>query len=476
MFLASTLALLSIPDPPAPPPQKSTRTPFVWDQDERWKSLEERFITARETGCDHLTPQVDSVLRQCSLLVVSLGTIQVAPADPIYEEIESAVFALGPKVGACPDRLPGYVRLVAGLRTTVKWQSRQWDMNDQSTRNRMYRLLYGSRTAMEEVMHQVSVNQIPEIVRSVEEPSQTPGGEIAGMRIHSGDILVSRGGAPTSALISRGNDYPGNFSHVALLHVDSTTGQVSIIESHIEQGVAIASPEEYMKDTKLRIMVLRLRHDLPAMQSNPMLPHRAASMMLEEARDRHIPYDFAMDFHDTSKYFCSEVVAAAYRRAGVGLWMGLSSISSSGVASWLGAFGVQHFDTQEPSDLEYDPQLQVVAEWRDPAMLSKDRVDNAVIDVMLEGAERGEELKHEWYLLPFARMAKGYSVMLNLFGSVGPVPEGMNATSALKHKMFTARHNAMASRVTVLAEEFRRTRDYAPPYWELLKMARDAAM
>ena len=32
--------------------------------------------------------------------------------------------------------------------------------------------------------------------------------------------MPSAGGAATSALIARGNDFPGNFSHIALVHVD----------------------------------------------------------------------------------------------------------------------------------------------------------------------------------------------------------------------------------------------------------------
>ena len=66
--------------------------------------------------------------------------------------------------------------------------------------------------------------------------SATPSAEILGVIVHSGDILISRGGAPTSALIARGNDYPGNFSHVALVHIDEKTNSISIIESHIERG------------------------------------------------------------------------------------------------------------------------------------------------------------------------------------------------------------------------------------------------
>src|SRR5258706_7504171 len=122
--------------------------------------------------------------------------------------------------------------------------------------------------ALEEVtLEAPSPFEIPESIRGVDVASQTPSGPVLGSSLHSGDILVSRGGAPTSALIARGNDYPGSFSHVALLHVDEKSGRASVIESHIERGVAIASVAEYLADKKLRVLVLRLRPDLPELDA-----------------------------------------------------------------------------------------------------------------------------------------------------------------------------------------------------------------
>ncbi|HEX9657523.1 MAG TPA: hypothetical protein VGB89_11495, partial [Bacteroidota bacterium] len=206
--------------------------------------------------------------------------------------------------------------------------------------------------------------------------------------------------------------------------------------------------------------------------TDPMLPHKAASYSLATARARHVPYDFKMNFNDSSEFFCSEVVSNAYREFDINLWMGLSTISTRVVASWLAAFGVEHFETQEPSDLQYDPQLRVVAEWRDPQILFKDHVDNAVIDAMLEGAEQGERLDYDWYLLPVVRIAKTYSVALNLIGKVGPVPEGMNSIAALRNEKFTERHGLMAAQVLERAKEFQQVNGYVPPYWELIKLAR----
>ena len=323
-------------------------------------------------------------------------------------------------------------------------------------------------------MMQMPANEVPALMKGGDEPSQTPSAILLGVIIHSGDILVSRGGSPNSALIARGHDYPGNFSHIALVHVDEKTQRISIIESHIEKGVAVASADEYLKDTKLRVMVLRLRSDLAQLKTDPALPHEAAAYSLREAQGRHIAYDFTMDAKDRSKLFCSEVASSAYERFGLKLWIGKSYISSPGITAWLAAFGARHFETEEPSDLEYDPQMRVVAEWRDPTNLSKDHTDNAVIDVMLEGADAGDRLGYPWYLLPIGRIAKAYSVVLNAVGAVGPIPEGMNATTALRNKAFMRRHAAIKGRLLVRADEFKKHQGYPPPYWELVRLARQA--
>ena len=118
--------------------------------------------------------------------------------------------------------------------------------------------------------------------------------------------------------------------------------------------------------------------------------------------------------------------------------------------------------------------LTVVAEWRDMASLMADHIDNAVIDAMLEGAEQGDRLHYEWYRLPAARMAKGYSWVLNRFGNVGPIPQGMSATAALRNQAFSTRQRALAAAVGVRAGEFERENGYPPPYWVLLKLAREA--
>jgi hypothetical protein len=399
----------------------------------------------------------------------------MAPDDPRLAELEAALFAAAPRIGACPDRLPALLERTARLRWHLKAQSRAWDLDTRAARDRLYRLLYGSRAAVEELLLQVPPEHAPELLRAPSPvPSRAPSVELHGVTLHSGDVLVSRGGAPTSAFIARGNDYPGVFSHIALLHV-AEDGTPTVVESHIESGVGTSSAERYLEDTKLRILVLRLDPEHPALADDPALPHRAATRALEAARAAHIPYDFAMDHEDPGEMFCSEVASAAYAREGVELWRSLSSMSGAGLTRWLAGFGVRHFETLAPSDLEYDPQLRVVAEWRDRETLFSDHVDNAVLDALLEGAEAGDTLGYARARLPLARLAKAYSAALNLFGAVGPIPEGMSAATALRVERLRARHGRLRAGVERRAEAYRARRGRRPPYWTLLRFAREAA-
>ncbi len=478
IFLIILYGLLLIPESPSPiSPVKASemKSAFFWNQDGRWDSLEASYALARSTGEDAVRPSLQSRIRSLESLLVSVETKSLPPTAPEFSSVEDIFFSLAPLAAAFPRYVTTYVALASRMRIALKHQSEQWDINERTTREALYRLLYGGRTAVEEVILQAPADQRPpSLLMETDEPSAAPSAQLLGVRIHSGDILVSRGAVATSALIARGNDFPGNFSHIALAHVDSASGRLSLIEAHIERGVAVASAEQYLGDAKLRVLVLRLRSDLPALKHDPLLPHRAATAMLLRALGRHIPYDFSMDCTDSTFLFCSEVASAPYRQFGVELWMGMSHISSPGLRSWLSDFGARHWETQEPSDLEYDPQLRVVAEWRDPETLRKDHVDNAVTEAMLERAEQGERLGYSWYMLPVARAAKGYSSVLNLFGAIGPIPEGMSATSALKYEFFVSKHARAAASVRNSARLFRRERGYEPPYWEMVRMARNA--
>jgi Permuted papain-like amidase enzyme, YaeF/YiiX, C92 family len=463
-------AILLIPTSDSSTIYKAPPRSFYWNRDTQWLALEQRFQQVKkDTGA---AATAEQLFTGANKLLLQLQTGNHPATDSLYGSIENNFFTLAPFAATLPALQQRYIEHYRQVRYATKQQSQQWDMNSIPARNRLYTLLYGMRAAVEETLLQGD-GKFEAAMPCHNEASATPSAKIFGIEVRSGDLLVSRGGAEVSALISRGNDYPGNFSHVALVYVDST-GNAYLIEAHIEKGVAIANVQQYEADKKLRFMVLRPRADLPALKSNPLLPHTAARYMYEQAQKRHIPYDFKMDFVDTSAMFCSEVGSYAYRHNGVQLWKGLSTISSQGVVNWLNAFGVEHFITQMPADLEYDPQLTVVAEWRDPATLAKDHIDNAVMDIMLEQADKGAAVGYNHWMLPVVRVLKGWCVLLNKMGKVGKIPEGMSATQALKNQYVVDMHKAVKKETEALVDEFVKTKKYFPPYWQMVALAKQA--
>jgi len=437
-------------------------------------SLEERYQWSHDVGCDTLAPAMESDLATVDGILSGLAAEQdrVTPGDSRLRTLRNRVFRLGAEVAACPAQAEAFVARVRRLRHVVKDISTHWEMSERASRDTLYELLYGSRAAVEEVLLAVPEGTLPAIQMGTNESSAAPSAEVHGVEIHSGDLLLSRGGAPTSAMIARGNDYPGNFSHVALAHV-SEEGVVSVIESHIERGVVVSTLEEYLGDEKLRLMVLRMRADSPALLQDPLLPAHAADDALHAAQTTHIPYDFQMDYEDHGQQFCSEVASAAYEGRDVRLWQGLTSTSAPGVARWLRSFGVTHYVTHGPSDLEYDPQLRVVAEWRSADNLLKDHVDDAILDVLLERAEGGEAVGYDRRRLPAARLAKAWSALLVLFGRVGPVPEGMSATVALRVESLRRKYAALRVPLMERVHAYREREGHWPPYWRLLELAHE---
>jgi hypothetical protein len=454
---------------------KGSEVPFTWNQDELWGNLELSFEDAKKITKNELDSIVSKRVINMEDLIVELENKITTPEDSLYQIIETKFFEITPLIAAQEKKSTSYIDFYNRVRKKIKLDSYTWDMSSQTARNTSYRLLYGMRAAAEEILLQSSDEDFVSTMFVTEEASATPSVDVLGIKVHSGDLLVSRGGAEVSAFISRGNDYPGNFSHVALVHIDQATNQAYFVEAHIEKGVAIATLDQYLKDKKLRFMVMRPRADLPKLIANPMLPYEASSYIFNESQNRHIPYDFKMDYYDSSAMFCSEVGSYAYKQFGINLWEFKSTISSDGIVRWLNNFGVENFVTQMPSDLEYDPVFSVVAEWRNKEILFQDHLDNAVMDALISRANNGEQLDYNIWTLPLARIIKAYSLVLNVVDKEGVIPNGMSATMALKNNAFVDRFQNCKSLTASKVDAFKEKNGYLPPYWQLVKMAEECS-
>ena len=73
-----------------------------------------------------------------------------------------------------------------------------------------------------------------------------------------------------------------------------------------------------------------------------------------------------------------------------------------------------------------------------------------------------------------ARVIKAYSFILNTFGEEGIIPEGMDATTALKNNYFVTRFQDLKSLALKKVELFQDENGYLPPYWQLVQFAEES--
>ncbi len=206
--------------------QKPSQDPFIWGQDILWEKLEVSFQNAKEIPSEELDSIVKSMANECDNLFNENEFKFLKAEDPFYTSIEKRFFQIAPLIAAQKNKSNWHIRFYNKVRKKLKSDSRNWDMNEASARNVSYRILYGMRATVEEILLQSSDEEFVSTMFVSNEPSVVPSVDILGIKVHSGDLLVSRGGAEVSAFISRGNDYPGNFSHVAIIHIDKETNPI----------------------------------------------------------------------------------------------------------------------------------------------------------------------------------------------------------------------------------------------------------
>ena len=462
---------LSIPVDVPDSEDLGSRSVFRWDADTLFASLEALFLETRTVSFAEAESAARAMEASGSALRAELSAHETAPFDAL-RSLAEAQFRYAVLGAAHPQLLDDAEAFVTATRVAVMRAAAGWP-SDRATHEALYRVVFGGRMAIEEALVQAGGGGLAAVEIIEEIASEAPYIDVQGVRVHSGDLLLSRGGAPTSALIARGSDFANTFSHVGLAHVDPETGRGTVVESLIESGSVLTTVDEYLASKKHRILVLRMRPDHPALLADPLLPHRAATRMLDRLRAVPVPYDFAMRWQEDGSMFCSEVVYHAFRAEGAELWSIRSAMTAAGLVRWLASMGVREFHTLVPSDLEYDARFRAVAAWRDIPALLEYRRDNAITDVLLEEADLGRDLGYPWYALPMARLLKGASVVQGLTGREPSIPRGMSADAALRVNALVSRVNpTIKAELAVREEAFHRDNGYRAPYWTLVELAR----
>ena len=204
--------------------------------------------------------------------------------------------------------------------------------------------------------------------------------------IRSGDIIITRGNAFSSAAIARlgEGDIDSQFSHLSLVYIDENdSSKKYTIEAHIEMGVVVAPLDKHLTSENNRAMIFRY--------PDKDLAHIAAYEMYKIAKARqddkdNIPYDFGFDGKKHDELFCSEVATQGFKIASHGeiiIPMFESKLKMKN-DKFLKDIGIKVKQGFIPADITVDPRFDLIAEWRDFSRMRDNHIKDAILTKMFE--------------------------------------------------------------------------------------------
>lgn len=230
--------------------------------------------------------------------------------------------------------------------------------------------------------------------------------------IQNGDLLLSRGDAFTSAVISRIGVVDNQFSHIAMVYVDDGSvmgkpGKKYVIESVLNAGLQIIPFEEYMTHTKARWGVFRLKNvtkfkTTPAVQ----IMADASKWLAIKAKKGNVCYNFSMDMNEANCMFCSQAITQAmdyacnyktnkceefpaYRNEAMAPFPLSYTEFATDQNPLMKLLHITSKVTFSPADVEVDPRLDQVAEFRNLGYTELARTYDIIFTKMFEWMESG---------------------------------------------------------------------------------------
>lgn len=212
--------------------------------------------------------------------------------------------------------------------------------------------------------------------------------------LKSGDVILSRGNAYSSAAIARisQNDY--QFSHMSFVYRDPETRDLFTTEARLEIGSIVAPIADHLNEKNMRSVVFRYKDEFVA--------HKASKYMFDLVKKhqdtgKNIEYDFSMNYKDDSKLYCAEIISRGFKvaLADNSYLPKFKSKFPKGVIPFLNTIGVpvtneniNTLDIIAPGDIQFDPNFELVAEWRNPKKLEESRFKDFILTKMFERMEK----------------------------------------------------------------------------------------
>ncbi len=212
--------------------------------------------------------------------------------------------------------------------------------------------------------------------------------------LKSGDVILSRGNAFSSAAIARIgiNDY--QFSHLAFVYQETAASELMTTEAFIEIGSVTAPLIDHINSKNSRSVVYRYQ--------DPQIAHEASKTMYDRVEaslqnKKGIEYDFDMDFKDNTKLYCAEIISSGFKNMlpDEDYFPMFKSKFSPGILPFLNTMGIEvtkesigELEIFAPGDIQFDPRFELVAEWRNPRKMEEGRLKDFILTALFQRMEK----------------------------------------------------------------------------------------
>jgi hypothetical protein len=213
--------------------------------------------------------------------------------------------------------------------------------------------------------------------------------------LKSGDVILSRGNAYSSAAIARIGENDFQFSHLSFVYQNpKEDNALYTTEAHIEIGSVVAKMEEHIESKNARSVVFRYKDQS---QSNKASEYMFNRVKEASSKGKNIEYDFSMNYKDSSKLFCSEIISAGFHEVleDKSYVPKFKSKFNVGLIPFLNDIGVpvtkeniSSFDVFSPGDIQFDPNFDLVLEWRNPKKMQESRFKDFILTKIFEKMEK----------------------------------------------------------------------------------------
>ena len=211
----------------------------------------------------------------------------------------------------------------------------------------------------------------------------------------SGDVILSRGNAFSSAAIARIGENDFQFSHLSFVYRNpKENNKLYTTEAHIEIGSVTAPMEEHIASKNARSVVFRYKDLAVANKASETMFNRVKS---RTESGKNIEYDFGMNYKDDSKLFCSEIISAGFHEVlpNQDYIPKFKSKFTTGLIPFLNNIGVpvnqSNIDSYEvfsPGDIQFDPNFDLVLEWRNPRKMEESRFKDFILTKLFEKMDK----------------------------------------------------------------------------------------